>query len=55
MTGFWWCMTPTVWIIGMAIIFDKSKQDYGPSFGGALILFVPLWWALYWAIRMGIG
>lgn len=52
MTGFWWCMTPIVWAAGGWAIMDKEKEDYWPSAFASLVFNVPLWWSLYWAIRM---
>lgn len=48
MTGFWWCMTPIIWIIGAAIVLDRGTKDYGVSLISSLIFFVPFWWAIYW-------
>jgi hypothetical protein len=55
MTGLWWCLTPLVLVVGAALALDERKQDWGPSYGASAVIFVPLWWALYWAIRIVAG
>ena len=54
MTGFWWCMTPIVWGLGAWAMLDRSEMDHGPSALASMIIIVPFWWAIYWAIRMVI-
>lgn len=58
-TGFWMAVTPIVWAV-CGYLSDKftgrlDAQGCPLDASGALVslvLFVPLWWALYFAIGM---
>lgn len=57
MTNFsalWLSLTPVVWIVSAAAIMNKKKRDYAASAGVSTIVFVPIWWAIYFLIRMVI-
>ena len=56
MTGLWWCLTPIVWVVSAALwprdAREIAAKDFSTSAMLATIISVPLWWALYWAIRL---
>ncbi len=48
----WVCLTPIVWLVGGAMMLDKEKQDHVRSAGVSALLVLPLWWALFFALRL---
>jgi len=50
-SALWLCLTPVVWIVSGAAIVNEKKGDYAESALVSMIVFVPIWWAIYFLIR----